>query len=98
MSTYKYINIIKLRRHTKISWRNFEALRLKLVRGLARRKYGSKKAFFKQKKTKKKSMSTRIRYNPKIQKHIWYFGFPHLPRILKTKGSRMGKGKGATNT
>ncbi len=88
--------ILKLNVTTKLSWRHFEALRLKIARALAKQRRGGKKAFFKQKTTRRK---IRRRVTLRAHRHLipklaWYNGFPHLPYIIKTKGSRMGKGKG----
>lgn len=84
-----------LLRPTKISWRHFETIRLKIVRTLAKKRRSSKKTMFKQaaaRQTKSRSMSTAVQRT--FKPTILYFGFPHQPYSIKTKGSRMGKGKG----
>ena len=90
---------IYTRRSTRIFWYNFEALRLHLTWTIAKKRKLRNKIFFKQKKKKQKSI-TKIFYNKNkpiynnIQ--VWFNGFPHLPYTNKPRGSRMGKGKGAT--
>lgn len=63
---------------------------------MSRRRRGSRKTQFKQRKGRKAS-TTRVfkRYGVLRRKAFWYTGFPHLSYSAKAKGIRMGKGKGA---
>lgn len=86
-----------LYKNTRIMWKHFEALRLKLARTLAARAKLSKKSQYKHQKTKdKRKKVTRPTRVKRLQK-IWYLGFPHLAYWTKGRSSRMGKGKGSLN-
>lgn len=81
-----------LKVNAKITWTQFEALRLKLARSLTAKKKLSRRTMYKQKKKEKKK--TVSRWAIKRRAISWYTGFPHLAYRVKGRGSRMGKGKG----
>ena len=85
-----------LLKQTKILWKHFETLRLKLVRVVYARTKLSRKAWFKQKRHKTIKVEYKKPSPSKQKSHnvAWYTGFPHTQYIIKSKGSRMGKGKG----
>jgi len=89
-------SIVMIRR-CKLYWWHFELIRLRLVRGLGRYRRLSRKLKFRQKTVR------RVRYThfkcPKrsirVKRFFWYGGFPHLAASAKSRGMRMGKGKGS---
>jgi ribosomal protein L16/L10AE len=87
---------LQARRCFKLSWKLFELVRLRLAWSLSRRRRGSRKTQFKQRKSHKAN-TTRVfkRHGALKRKAFWYTGFPHLSYSAKAKGIRMGKGKGA---
>ncbi len=88
---------IYLGNRTRLEWRHFEMIRLRLAWGLTRRRRLSRKARFKaQRRVKKVSFNffRRKFRRPRIGRIFWYGGFPHTVTTGKKRGMRMGKGKG----
>ncbi len=86
-----HYSALTLAKHTKLSWAQFEAIRLKIARALTAKTSVSRRTWFKQ---KRKQKSKRV-IGQKIKlTTAWYAGFPHTPYFAKGRGSRMGKGKG----
>lgn len=90
-----------LARNAKITWVQFEALRIKLARTLTFKRRLSRKAMFKQQAHRKKEENKKKQWENKptlVTRRkcikLWYTGFPHRPYRVKGRGSRMGKGKG----
>jgi len=94
----KYGPHLVLQKNTKLTWVQFEALRIKLARALSARSRLSRKGYFKhikgRKKEKKKKTPRQPILGPRRFKQVWFGGFPHLAYRVKGRGSRMGKGKG----
>jgi ribosomal protein L16/L10AE len=84
-------------RRVHLYWYHFETLRLQLAWSLGRRRRLSRKARY---RAKQKQVSTRVdffrrqRRRGRVVRVFWYTGFPHLVMSGKTRGMRMGKGKG----
>ena len=96
-----FLGIIKTKKNTRIFWTNFETLRLQLTWALGKKRRFSRKLYFKHKLGQKKKKEFAFRYNANRKRKMWkifFTGFPHLLYTLKPKGSRMGKGKGSSNS
>ena len=85
-----------LSKPVKLGWRHFEALRLKLARALSAQRRYSKKSQYKHQVKKRARRSRGPLKNPPLAR-VWYNGFPHHAYWTKSRGSRMGKGKGSLN-
>lgn len=71
-------------------------IRLRLAWNLSRRRRGSRKTQFKQRKGRKASTNRVFKRHSALRRRaFWYTGFPQLSYSAKAKGIRMGKGKGA---
>jgi hypothetical protein len=87
---------IQASRCLKLSWKLFELVRLRLAWNLSRRRRGSRKTMFKQRKGRRAVVKYVFkRHAAAKRKAFWYTGFPQLSYTAKAKGIRMGKGKGS---